>query len=74
MLSSATLNRVSSAYRRGYYAGHALEPAVVEGSRGTFAHHDYTTGYKAGLNDRYWSDFHAKAVTMSRDEFMKMYA
>lgn len=78
MLNPATLNRVSNSYRRGYLAGHAQEPCQNEPVVRTesnipmkpFSDHDYEEGYKAGLNDRYWSDFRAGSITEARKDFM----
>lgn len=64
MLSVATLNRVSSSYRRGYYDGfegklHQNLP-VEKTAQGIpmrpFSDFDYDEGHKAGKNDRYWAD------------------
>jgi hypothetical protein len=62
MLSAATLERVSVAYRRGYNDGHggrerfcAVKPEYIK----PFAEHDYEAGYKAGANDRRWADEYA---------------
>lgn len=59
MLSSATLERVSVAYRRGYRDGYdkkerfiAVKPAYSL----PFADFDYEQGYLAGANDRKWQD------------------
>jgi hypothetical protein len=69
MLSAATLNRVSSSYRRGYQDGYAeLEP-IGEATDGPldrpFANFDYAAGHNAGANDRKWADHYAgrKVVT-----------
>lgn len=69
MLSAKTLERVSAAYRKGYYDGHAGRPKTVPetgiekisddtigGRIAPFADVDYENGYKAGANDRKWSD------------------
>ena len=59
MLSPATLERVSCAYRRGYYDGYYgtnkganVKPEYIK----PFAEHDYIKGHQAGKNDRYWAD------------------
>lgn len=78
MLSAATLNRVSSSYRRGYYDGWDKKPAknlpVPTTDNGIplrpFSDSDYAAGRAAGLNDRYWSDYRGGVVKMTRDEFM----
>lgn len=57
MMSAATLERVSVAYRRGYQDGYvaktpflAVRPEYIK----PFADHDYREGYKAGANDAKW--------------------
>jgi len=78
MLSPATLNRVSSSYRRGYYDGYAKRPAnnlpVPTTDNGIpmkpFSDSDYSSGRAAGLNDRYWNDYRAGVETMTRAEFL----
>lgn len=77
MLSSATLNRVSHSYRRGYYDGYDLTPPKndpVPDYRGVplkpFSDYDYSEGYKAGKNDRYWADFRSGKTILTREEFM----
>lgn len=59
MLSPETLERVSASYRRGYYDGYCGEvpqnPPRDHFDR-PFANDDYAAGYKAGANDRKWSD------------------
>lgn len=63
MLSPATLERVSAAYRRGYYDGYGeadgkpadganVKPEYIK----PFASYDYEEGLKAGRNDRHWAD------------------
>ena len=60
MLSDATLERVSVAYRRGYKdgfygrenTGALVKPEYIK----PFADFDYAEGYKAGANDRKWAD------------------
>ena len=69
MLDSATLNRVSCSYARGYRDGYAKRPnhdalASAHPFDRPFASHDYAEGYKAGANDRRCSDYHA-------DRFMR---
>ena len=67
MLSPATLDRVSSSYRRGYYDGYngtpQAQPAVgfAAGAAAIrpFANADYEAGLKAGANDRKWNDHFA---------------
>lgn len=58
MLSAATLERVSIAYKRGYIAGYHQKPnsgAMVRDEYiKPFAEFDYAEGYKAGENDRKW--------------------
>jgi ribosome modulation factor len=58
MLSDATLERVSVAYRRGYRDGAAgrkpfleVKPSYIK----PFAEVDYINGYKAGANDARWA-------------------
>lgn len=78
MLSAATLNRVSSSYRRGYYDGWDMKPAknlpVKKTDMGIpmkpFSDGDYTSGHAAGLNDRYWSDYYGGRTKLSRAEFL----
>ncbi len=78
MLSPATLNRVSHSYRRGYNDGYSQAPCVNEPVVKTdagipmkpFSDYDYSTGYRAGLNDYYWNTFRAGQITESREEFM----
>jgi hypothetical protein len=78
MLSPATLNRVSSSYRRGYCDGYELRegrnlpvPTTDNGiPLKPFSDTDYTSGRAAGLNDRYWSDYRAGRETRTRAEFM----
>lgn len=78
MLSAATLNRVSSSYRRGYYDGYDKKPAanlpVPTTDNGIplrpFSDSDYRSGRAAGLNDRYWSDFYAGKETATRADFL----
>jgi hypothetical protein len=62
MLSDATLNRVSSSYRRGYRdaeAGRPPQNAPVETCGGVpmkpFSDFDYNEGWNAGANDAYWA-------------------
>ncbi len=64
MLSPQTLNRVSASYRKGYYDGYDGKPQAVYADFDftsnsavvrPFANHDYQDGYKAGANDRKWS-------------------
>jgi len=57
MLSPSTLERVSVAYRRGYYDGYRgtqqgceVKPEYIK----PFAEFDYTEGFKAGQNDAKW--------------------
>lgn len=51
MLTPASLERVSPAYRRGYYDGYqAVDKSTV--FCGPFSAHDYDAGYVAGENDR----------------------
>ena len=59
MLSPQTLERVSVAYRRGYYDGYdnkdkfcAVKPEYIK----PFADFDYEQGYKAGANDAHWNN------------------
>jgi hypothetical protein len=66
MLTDATLNRVSGDYRRGYHDGYAKReenfrnaPDPFNGR--PFAASDYANRYKAGANDRKWSDHYAAA-------------
>lgn len=66
MLSPATLNRVSHSYRRGYYDGYEGRESAnnpVPDYQGVplkpFSDHDYSEGFKAGANDRKWSDHYA---------------
>lgn len=58
MLSPSTLERVSVAYRRGYYDGYygtnqgaAVKPEYIK----PFADYDYEQGFKAGANDAKWA-------------------
>jgi|HubBroStandDraft_4_1064222.scaffolds.fasta_scaffold48496_6 hypothetical protein len=58
MLSSATLERVSVAYRRGYLDGYneTNEGATVRPECFLpFAEGDYAKGFEAGANDRRWA-------------------
>ena len=57
MLSASTLERVSVAYRRGYYDGYygtkqgaAVKPEYIK----PFAEYDYEQGVHAGANDAKW--------------------
>lgn len=57
MLSARTLERVSVEYRNGYYDGYdgkvnkyVEKPELLR----PFGEHDYTEGYKAGANDKFW--------------------
>ena len=57
MLSPTTLERVSVAYRRGYYDGYygtnqgaAVKPEYIK----PFADFDYQQGLEAGANDAKW--------------------
>lgn len=62
MLSPNTLERVSVAYRRGYYDGHAGRPHFCEVKPEyikPFAKGDYEAGYKAGANDAKWAKHYA---------------
>ena len=59
MLSAQTLERVSCAYRKGYYDGYdgrdkfaKVKPEYIK----PFADHDYEEGYKVGQNDRAWAE------------------
>jgi len=78
MLDPATLYRVSSSYRRGYYDGWEKQPAKNLPVPRTdnniplrpFSDSDYSAGRAAGLNDRYWSDYRAGIETISRAEFL----
>jgi hypothetical protein len=63
MLSNATLERVSTAYRRGYKDGYLgtnnganVRPEYIK----PFAEFDYKKGLEAGRNDRYWADKQAR--------------
>ncbi len=79
MLSPATLERVSHSYRRGYYDGHARKPQqndpVQKTAQGIpmkpFSDVDYFEGYRAGLNDYYWTAFRAGEITEQRAAFME---
>lgn len=63
MLSPSTLERVSSSYRRGYYAAYDGAPAIDPhpstglGDR-PFSNYDFAEGYKAGANDLHWETVH----------------
>jgi hypothetical protein len=67
MLSAQTLNRVSHSYRRGYYAGYEGQPAQNDAVPTTdngvplkpFSDFDYDEGYRAGANDKRWTDHYA---------------
>lgn len=67
MLSAQTLNRVSHSYRRGYYDGYEQREAKNEAVPTTdmgiplkpFSDFDYDEGFKAGENDRRWTDRYA---------------
>jgi hypothetical protein len=57
MMSASTLERVSVAYRRGYYDGYygtnqgaAVKPEYIK----PFAEYDYEQGVHAGANDAKW--------------------
>ncbi len=70
MLSSATLERVSVSYRRGYHAGYAGEPLVSPNNdplARPFGDHDYAQGHAAGLNDMRWSKFNQLATPEQSD-------
>lgn len=62
MLSNATLERVSVAYRRGYRDGY---DGTNQGANVTaeyikpFASFDYKEGLESGANDRKWDDYYA---------------
>lgn len=60
MMSAATLERVSVAYRRGYMDGYNHRDNVGAGVRDEyikpFADYDYAESFKAGANDRKWLD------------------
>ena len=63
MLSTATLERVSTAYRKGYYDGYeGREPfcEVKPGYIKPFANYDYEQGLKAGANDAKWETYYAE--------------
>lgn len=64
MLSNATLERVSTSYRRGYLDGRSGRPDVGAGIPSEqirpFAEFDYAEGYRAGANDRRWADTRAR--------------
>ena len=58
MLSPTTLERVSVAYRKGYYDGYygrepfcQVKPEYIK----PFADFDYSEGYDAGKNDAKWT-------------------
>jgi hypothetical protein len=59
MLSAATLERVSIAYRRGYMDGFNERQNVGSGVSDKyikpFAEGDYAEGFKAGANDCKWA-------------------
>ena len=66
MLSSQTLERVSVAYRKGYYDGYfnqipfcEIKPEYIK----PFASFDYKAGYEAGLNDAKWSKLNSQPKT-----------
>ena len=58
MLSAATLERVSIAYKRGYMDGYNGRPNIGAGVDDQylkpFAEGDYADGFGAGKNDRKW--------------------
>lgn len=63
MLSPNTLERVSNSYRRGYYDGYEGREnrnLPVPDFQGVplkpFSDFDYSEGFKAGENDRKWSE------------------
>lgn len=62
MLSNATLERVSVAYRRGYRDGSegkapfcGVKPEYIK----PFAQGDYGNGWRAGVNDALWEAYYA---------------
>ena len=72
MLSPSTLERVSVAYRRGYYDGYYARPRFCEVKPEyikPFADYDYEQGYHAGENDAKWErrddERRNQAVTLS---------
>jgi hypothetical protein len=65
MMSANTLERVSVAYRRGYYDGYngtnqgaAVKPEYIK----PFAEYDYEQGLHAGANDAKWEKRDAEKV------------
>ncbi len=63
MLSPQALERVSHSYRRGYYDGYygrENQNLPIPDYQGVplkpFSDFDYSEGYKAGKNDKYWND------------------
>jgi len=65
MMSNATLERVSVAYRRGYrdgYNGTNQGANVRPGYVKPFASFDYQEGLRAGRNDHKWADQRAEAA------------
>jgi hypothetical protein len=61
MLSAQTLERVSVAYRKGYYDGYfnqipfcVVKPEYIK----PFADFDYKAGYEAGLSGTKWTKIH----------------
>jgi hypothetical protein len=56
MLTPQALERVSSYYRRGYYAGYRGEGPEPFSDPTTFSAFDYHEGYKAGTNDARWDN------------------
>ncbi len=58
MLSPATLERVSHSYRKGYrdgWEGRNRDQNKPIDFVKPFANYDYSEGYKAGANDRKWT-------------------
>jgi hypothetical protein len=55
MLTPQALQKVSSAFRKGYYAGYAGEEDSNSTIVTPFSEFDYREGYKAGANDAHWA-------------------
>ena len=66
-MNAITLERVSVAYRRGYYDGYygtnqgaAVKPEYIK----PFAEYDYEQGVHAGANDAKWENKRKEGVKL----------
>lgn len=55
MMSAQALERATHGFRIGYRDGYANKPFSEHYEKGSFAHHDYSEGYKAGANALLWT-------------------